>query len=124
MFLGFGFLLNSVVKIRRNEKVTMQNAPHRDHILSICHYLLFCSFCIFIEGHRNGLCVSYTPEIKQLQILGFYVKMNHFDAHPKVSSRAVDSKEFRMVIQHAQFEFYFIFLIRIQNAECNVRNSK
>ena len=43
--------------------------------------------------------------------------MNHFEAHLIVSSRIVDSKVLRMVIQ-----FEYFFLIRRQIGECNVRN--
>ena len=48
----------------------------------------------------------------------FYVKLDHFEAHLMVSSRVVDSKVPRMVIQRE----YFFFLIKMQKGECNVRN--
>ena len=37
------------------------------------------------------------------KILGFYVKMNHFEAHSMVSSRAEDSKVLRVAIQLSLF---------------------
>ena len=55
----------------------------------------------------NGLRVSYTLEINQLQMLCFFVKMNHSEAHLMVSSRVVDSKVLKMAIQFELFFFFF-----------------
>ena len=65
-----------------------------------------------------AMCISYTLEITQLQILHFYVKMNHFEAYLRVSSGVVDSKVLRI---HGHSVSVF-FLIRRQNGKCNVRN--
>ena len=43
--------------------------------------------------------------------------MNHFEAHPMVESREVDSKVLRMTIK-----FEYFFLIKRQHGECNNRN--
>ena len=46
----------------------------------------------------HGLYLSYTLGINQIQILYFYVKMNHFEVHLIVSSK-VDFRVLRMAIQ-------------------------
>ena len=64
------------------------------------------------HSHPSGLlkdggmgCVYVTHlKLTNSRFCILYVKMNHFEAHVMVSSRAVDSKVLKMAIQ---FEYFF-----------------
>ena len=71
-----------------------------------------------LSGQRYWLCVSYTLVINQLQMLCFYVKMNHFEEQ----NGFIKSPSFTST-QDGHLVWVF-FLIRRQNGESNIRKSR
>ena len=56
-----------------------------------------------IQGRRVCVSNTFEVEINQRQIYGFYVRMNHCEAHLMFTSNVIGSKGLRTVIKSGYF---------------------